>query len=91
VNGTSGEGCAQSFEERKAVAEAWVKAALQGQTVVVQVGGGPLPDVLALVRTQMCLYNAQGNFSLSHTRQKSGSIKEAINNASCRLSKGSAR
>jgi hypothetical protein len=47
VNGTSGEGCAQSLEERKSVAEAWVESF--EETVVVQVGGGPLPDVLALV------------------------------------------
>lgn len=47
VNGTSGEGCAQSLEERKAVAEAWLDTGFE--TVVVQVGGGPLPDVLALV------------------------------------------
>ncbi|XP_059475757.1 N-acetylneuraminate lyase-like [Neocloeon triangulifer] len=50
VNGTSGEGCAQSLEERKAVAEAWAKCRPEGQTIVVQVGGGPLPDVIALAK-----------------------------------------
>ncbi|XP_065338081.1 N-acetylneuraminate lyase-like [Cloeon dipterum] len=50
VNGTSGEGCAQNLEERKAVAEAWMQCRPAGQTIVVQVGGGPLPDVLALAK-----------------------------------------
>lgn len=50
VNGTSGEGMSMNVDERKAVTEAWLKAAkTTKQHVMVQVGGTNLPDVLELV------------------------------------------
>lgn len=39
-----------SIEERKAVLEAWIKAARpNGTKVIAQIGGAPLPDVRELV------------------------------------------
>lgn len=41
----------QSVQERKILAETWMKAKqTTGQHVMVQVGGAPLPDVLELVK-----------------------------------------
>lgn len=49
VNGTSGEGMSLNVTERKQLTEQWVKACKETkQTLMVQVGGAPLPDVLEL-------------------------------------------
>lgn len=50
VGGTTGEAMSLSIEERKAVLEAWIKAARpNGTKVIAQIGGAPLPDVRELV------------------------------------------
>ena len=52
VNGTTGEGICMDLNERKAVAEAWVKAAKKtNQTIMIQVGGCCLKEVKELVCT----------------------------------------
>lgn len=51
VNGTTGEGICMDLNERKAVAEAWVKAAKKtNQTIMIQVGGCCLKEVKELAR-----------------------------------------
>jgi len=51
VNGTNGEGMSMSAQERKTVAEVWVaEGKKNGQHIMVQVGGCPLPDVKDLAR-----------------------------------------
>ncbi|KAH0946034.1 hypothetical protein HN011_012023 [Eciton burchellii] len=51
VNGTSGEGMLMSVSERKLVTEAWVKAVKETkQHLMVQIGGAPFPDVVALAK-----------------------------------------
>lgn len=51
VNGTTGEGICMDINERKAVAEAWVKAAkTTKQTIMIQVGGCCLKEVKELAR-----------------------------------------
>lgn len=48
VNGTTGEGCSLSLDERRLLAEAWVAAAPAGFRVIVHVGALALPDARAL-------------------------------------------
>ncbi|GLV44665.1 hypothetical protein CBL_20576 [Carabus blaptoides fortunei] len=49
VNGTSGEGMSLNVTERKQLTEEWMKVCKETkQTLMVQVGGAPLPDVLEL-------------------------------------------
>ncbi|XP_076173714.1 N-acetylneuraminate lyase isoform X2 [Ptiloglossa arizonensis] len=51
VNGTTGEGTSMSVPERKLVTEAWATAVkTTKQHLMVQVGGGPLPEVLELAK-----------------------------------------
>ncbi|XP_058462466.1 N-acetylneuraminate lyase B-like [Malaya genurostris] len=51
VNGTSGEGMLMNLEERKQVTEAWKKACVKNQLLMMtQIGGAPYPDVVALAR-----------------------------------------
>lgn len=50
VNGTSGEGPSLNTSERKQLVEKWCESRLPGQTIMVQVGGAPLPDVLEMAR-----------------------------------------
>ncbi|XP_077285636.1 N-acetylneuraminate lyase-like isoform X2 [Arctopsyche grandis] len=51
VNGTSGEGYSMNVEERKLVAEAWIKEAKKyNMHMMLQVGGAPLPDVITLAK-----------------------------------------
>ncbi|CAG9789450.1 unnamed protein product [Diatraea saccharalis] len=49
VGGTSGEAMCLSVEERQSLLEAWISSARPlGLKVMAQVGGAPMPDVLAL-------------------------------------------
>ncbi|XP_048504795.1 N-acetylneuraminate lyase-like isoform X2 [Athalia rosae] len=51
VNGTSGEGPLLNVEERKAIAEAWVRASKATNLhLMLQIGGAPLPDVIELAK-----------------------------------------
>lgn len=51
VNGTTGEHVLMSAAERKSITKAWAEAAQKfGQTLMVQVGGAPLSDVLDMAR-----------------------------------------
>ncbi|XP_055382052.1 N-acetylneuraminate lyase A-like [Condylostylus longicornis] len=51
VNGTTGEGPVMSVKERKLVTEAWKKCCQKlGLTLMVQIGGAPLPDVIDLAK-----------------------------------------
>ncbi|XP_046421234.1 N-acetylneuraminate lyase-like [Neodiprion fabricii] len=51
VNGSLGEGPSMNVEERKSVLEAWVRAVKSTkQHLMVQIGGGSLPDVLELAK-----------------------------------------
>ncbi|KAL4720801.1 hypothetical protein ACJJTC_015270 [Scirpophaga incertulas] len=51
VGGTSGEGMSLSVADRKQLVDEWMKVSkTAGLHVMVQVGGGPLPDVLNLAR-----------------------------------------
>lgn len=51
VNGTTGEGPSMNVEERKCISEVWLKEAKKHDIhVMVQIGGAPLPDVIALVK-----------------------------------------
>ncbi|XP_014468637.1 PREDICTED: N-acetylneuraminate lyase-like isoform X2 [Dinoponera quadriceps] len=51
VNGSSGEGTLMSVNERKLIAEAWVKVVKETkQHLMIQVGGASLPDVIELAK-----------------------------------------
>lgn len=51
VNGTTGEGVSLNVDERKRIAEAWREATqITKQHLMIQIGGGSLPDVLELAR-----------------------------------------
>lgn len=60
-----------NVEERKAVAEAWLKAAKSTkQHVMVQIGGTNLPDVLELVGINCCLFCRVTNAIFRHNMPK---------------------
>lgn len=51
VNGTTGEGTAMKFDERKEVITLWKEACSKlGMLLMVQVGGGPMVEVIDLAR-----------------------------------------
>lgn len=51
VHGTTGEGPSMTYEERKRVSEVWLKEAKKYDIhVMLQIGGAPFPDVIALVK-----------------------------------------
>ncbi|KAH1015405.1 N-acetylneuraminate lyase [Dendroctonus ponderosae] len=51
VAGSTGEGTSLSLQERKNLTEAWAEAVKKtSQSLMIQVGGGPFPDVVELAR-----------------------------------------
>ncbi|RVE43726.1 hypothetical protein evm_011575 [Chilo suppressalis] len=64
VGGTSGQAMCLSVEERQNLLECWIKAARPlGLKVMAQVGGAPMPDVLALAK-HVELVKADGMMTL---------------------------
>lgn len=78
VNGTSGEGMSMTVEERKAVTQAWVSAVKETkQTLMVQIGGASLPDVLNMAKH--CEKNAvDGLLCLPDLFNKPTSVEELV-------------
>jgi len=50
INGTNGESLSLSLEERRSLAEAWLRAASGAMTVMVHVGHNAIPDAVELAR-----------------------------------------
>lgn len=50
INGTNGESLSLSLQERRSLAEAWLRAASGAMTVMVHVGHNAIPDAVELAR-----------------------------------------
>ena len=77
INGSSGEGYLLTTEERKALAEAWVKAVPEGFKVIVHVGSCCLRESVELARHAAGL-NVWGIGAMAPPFPKIGRVEELV-------------
>ena len=77
INGSSGEGYMLTTEERKTLAEAWIKAAPAGFTVIVHVGSCCLRESIALAK-HAAEIGAWGIGAMAPPFPKIGRVEELV-------------